>query len=135
MARLPRIAAAALLLALVSSIPAQASGRSVSESATAGQVTAQLTQQRTPSRLAGDRFAYEFTAYAFSVLPVRVWHYSAGTLTDVTRSFPRLAAADAKRNLRGYRQERRDPEGDVRGALAAYVADEYLLGHRAVGWR
>jgi hypothetical protein len=53
----------------------------------------------------------------------------------VTRSFPHAVAGDARFYLRAYRQERHDPEGDVRGALAAYVADEYLLGTPAKGWR
>jgi hypothetical protein len=41
---------------------------------------------------------------------------------------------DRGRLLRAYRSLRRRHE-DVRGVLAAYVADSYLLGQRAKGWR
>ncbi|MGZ4202529.1 MAG: FG-GAP repeat domain-containing protein, partial [Thermoleophilaceae bacterium] len=72
-----------------------------------------------------DRFAYEFTDYADSSFPPAVWSYRAGKLSDVTRSYPKLATADATRQLRLYRRERK--VRDVRGVVAAYVADAYLL--------
>ncbi len=78
-----------------------------------------------------DRFAYEFTDYADSAFPPAIWSYRAGKLNDVTRSFPTLIAADAKRDLRLYRRERR--VRDMRGVVAAYVADEYLLNRGSKG--
>jgi hypothetical protein len=83
-----------------------------------------------------DRFAYAFTSYAESRFPPRIWRYRAGKLVDVTRRFPRVVRADARRLIRalpGYRRQRLD----VRGFLAAYQADNYLLGRRqaARGWR
>jgi hypothetical protein len=85
-------------------------------------------------RSADDRFAYAFTSFAASVFPVRVWRFDRGLLFDVTRHFPALVAGDARSNwhlyLR-YRQER----SDVRGVLAAWLADEYLLGRAEEGWR
>lgn len=82
-----------------------------------------------------DRFAYAFTAYAFSADPIRIWHFERGRRLDVTRAFPTLVARDAARLLALYRRTRRSRYPEVRGVLAAYVADQYLLGRPAVGWR
>ena len=79
-----------------------------------------------------DRFAYVFTAYAASWFPPQIWQFRAGVLNNVTRSYPKIVRADAKRALRTYRHEKKV---DVRGVLAGYVADEYLLGHGATGWK
>jgi hypothetical protein len=84
---------------------------------------------------ADDRFAYAFTCYACSLLPIQIWHYRSGALVDVTRAFPRQVRADASRSWRLYLRERRRRDGDVRGILAAYLADKYLLGTQADGWR
>jgi hypothetical protein len=81
-----------------------------------------------------DRFAYVFTAYAEDWFPPRVFDYKAGKLTDVTRRFPALARADAKRALRIYHSKHRN-QLDLRGVVAAYVADQYLVGHGSRGWK
>jgi hypothetical protein len=83
-------------------------------------------------RSADDRFAYAFTSYADSVFPLRIWHYDRGRFLDVTRSFPRLVLADARNAWRTYLSARHT---DPRGALAAWLADEYLLGQQEQGWR
>lgn len=85
-----------------------------------------------------DRFAYRFTAYAFSILPPMVLSYGADregvyALRDVTVGFPELIREEARATRRLYRRARRD--GDVRGVVAAYVADQYLLGHKRAGKR
>jgi len=54
---------------------------------------------------ADDRFADQFTAYASSLLPVQVWRYDHGMLTDVTSQYP-----------------------------DAWLADEYRLGLGDEGW-
>jgi hypothetical protein len=79
-----------------------------------------------------DRFAYEFTDYADSAFPPMIWSFRAGALTDVTRNFQSLVKKDAARQLRLYRKYRHSR--DVRGIVAAYVADKYLMG-RATGGR
>ena len=81
---------------------------------------------------ADDRFNYAFTAYAFSRAPIRVLSYDRGRLRDVTRRFAGAIAADAAAQLRVYRT--RQARADARGVLAAYVADEALLGHPERGW-
>jgi hypothetical protein len=77
------------------------------------------------------RFASAFTAYVFSGFPVQVWRFTGSGFANVTRSFPALVKRDARRFLRRYRAlgERED----ARGVLAAYAADQYLLGQGKVG--
>ncbi len=83
---------------------------------------------------ADDRFAYAFTSYAGSALPVQAWRYRAGHMTDVTRSFPALVRKDAAMLWKGYEQEPTGEDVDVRGVLAAWMADQYLLGQQDAGW-
>ena len=82
-----------------------------------------------------DRFAYAFSAYAASFFPIRVWKFRQGRMTDATRRFPALIARDARRLWREYLRVRRMRAADVRGVLAAYLADKYLLREQAHGWR
>ena len=85
-------------------------------------------------------FAYAFASYAGSAFPPKILRYEgntatgASTLTDVTRRFPAVVRADAAR-LRTIIRKAKPRKGfyEYQGALAAYVADEYLLGHGSVG--
>jgi subtilisin-like proprotein convertase family protein len=90
---------------------------------------------RTELQSADDRFAYAFAAYAFSLEPIQLWHYDRGRLIDVTRSFPRLVERDAGGLWSLYLRTRRSQYPEVRGILAAYLADLYLLGREDEGWR
>jgi hypothetical protein len=76
---------------------------------------------------ADDRFAYEFTAYAYSGLPLQVWSFREGRFADVTRQFPTAIAADAARQFKGFLANRR--QGYGLGLIAAWAADQELLGH------
>jgi hypothetical protein len=80
------------------------------------------------------RFAFVFTAFGFSRFPIQNWSYRGGPLVDVTRSYPRLIRANARSQLKEYKRFR-NRNYDVRGVLAAYVADQYLLGRAKAGWR
>lgn len=82
-----------------------------------------------------DRLAYRFTAYAASVLPLRILHFDHGHLADATGRFPGLVRQEAERLWRGYLRLRQDREADVRGLLAAWLADMYRLGRGREGWR
>jgi hypothetical protein len=77
---------------------------------------------------ADDRFAYAFTAYAASLLPLRILSLEGTRLVDVTRSYPAELESDARAAWRLYLQVRRGPTPDVRGVLAAWAADEARLG-------
>jgi hypothetical protein len=78
---------------------------------------------------ADDRFAYEFTSFAFSGLPLAIWRFRDGRFVDVTHAFPGLIAADAGRQYKAYLANRR--QGLGLGFIAAWAADEYLLGKQA----
>ncbi len=81
---------------------------------------------------ADDRFAYAFTSFAASGLPAQVWTIAAdGHLVDVTSSRPDLLKKDAAQWWDAYISYRGKPDGDVRGVLAAWCADQYLLGHKS----
>lgn len=75
-------------------------------------------------------FEYEFASFAYSGVPIQVWRFLGGRLHDVTRSFPRAIAADAANWYRGFVLNRRAGLG--LGLIAAWAADEYLLGRRSL---
>jgi hypothetical protein len=83
---------------------------------------------------ADDRFAYAFTSYAASVLPLRIFRLERGQLVDVTRRFPALIRREADRLWHGYLRARRDRGNDLRGLLAAWAADMHLLGRGQEAW-
>lgn len=100
----------------------------------AGYTLKDLDKDGTPELLTvDDRFAYTFAAYAFSLRPTQVLAYSRTPkvgLRDVTRSHPAVVRADAayiRRLLRRSLKSTTDEEADLRGPLAAYVAEMYLL--------
>jgi hypothetical protein len=79
-----------------------------------------------------DRFAYAFTDFADSAFPMAVWTINGvGHLVEVTRQRLDLVAANATTLYKGYLQDKRT-KTDVRGVLAAWCADEYLLGAAAM---
>jgi len=81
-----------------------------------------------------DRFAYAFTAFAFSLEPIQIWRLRDGRLGDATRSYPGAVAEHARQLWRLYERTRRGESGKVRGILAAYLADEALLGREGRAW-
>ena len=91
-----------------------------------------VVNRRAILQSADDRFDYAFTDYADSASPVQLWQYRPGRLVDVTRSFPALISLDAAHWWSRYLATRASTEDDdVRGILAAWAADEALLGDAA----
>src|SRR5262249_30274096 len=82
---------------------------------------------------ADDRFAHEFTAFAGSALPTQIWRYDHGSFVDVTRRFPGVTKREVATLWHGYLADRKQ-KLDVRGVLAAWAADEELLGHDDAVW-
>lgn len=78
---------------------------------------------------ADDSFAYAFTDYAASGLPIEIQTFAGGHFTDVTRSYPALVARDAAFWLKAFKGLARDHYSDSVGVIAAWAADEDLLGH------
>ncbi len=81
-----------------------------------------------------DSFAYAFTSYAASAEPVQIWRYERGKLSDITSGFPSIVRRDADDLWREYLDVRQQHQ-DVRGVLAAWLADEYRLGLADEGWK
>jgi hypothetical protein len=81
------------------------------------------------------RFAYKYGSNADTPRPLRIFNWDAGKLVDVTMAFPRLAAKDAADMYKGYLQYRKVKDVNVRGLLAAYLADSYRAGNGRVAWR
>jgi hypothetical protein len=80
-----------------------------------------------------DRFAYAFASFADSLFPIQIWRYESGRFEDRTRAFPERIRADAARQWRAHASLRRSGRS-ARGALAAWVADECLLGRCAASY-
>jgi hypothetical protein len=78
---------------------------------------------------ADDSFAYEFTDFAGSGLPIEILTFANRQFTDVTRSYPKLVAKDAALWLRAFKAQARQHYPDSVGVIAAWAADEDLLGH------
>ena len=82
-------------------------------------------------------FYYEFDAYAVSGAPLLVLVPEGRRLVNVTRHYPTLIAQDAKTWWSAYQQvqspNNEGPGGGL-GLLAAWVADECLLGNQRAAW-
>jgi hypothetical protein len=72
-----------------------------------------------------DRFSYAFASFADSRWPLRIFGYRQGRLSFLTASFPRELGRDATALWREASRGKRPNEG----VLAAWTADECLLGH------
>lgn len=83
---------------------------------------------------ADNQFAYAFASFAGSGMPLQIWQYNRGQMSQVTRRFPKLIYADATRWWNAY-TESKAQAGEVKGVLAAYLATKYLLGQQEDGWQ
>ena len=94
-----------------------------------------LNQDGVPEFLSYDtRFAYAFASFAASGFPIQIWQYRQGEMLDVTRQFPELIDRDAERYWQIY-QDVKTQQGEVKGVLAAYLANKSLLNQSAEGWQ
>jgi hypothetical protein len=78
---------------------------------------------------ADDAFAYAFTDYAASGMPIKILSFSHHSFHNVTRSFPSLIAKDAHEWMSAFDAQSGDHYQDTVGVVAAWAADEDLLGH------
>jgi len=81
---------------------------------------------------ANDVFAYEFTDFAASGLPIEILSFSNNAFHDVTRSFPTLIAKDARLWMSAFGAQASSHYQDTVGLVAAWAADEDMLGHSAL---
>ena len=82
---------------------------------------------------ADNSFAYAFASFAGSGMPIQIWQYERGKMSEVTRQYPKLVYADATRWW-NYYNESKTQDGEVKGLLAAYMGTKYLLGQQEDGW-
>jgi hypothetical protein len=66
-----------------------------------------------------------FTDFAHSPAPLQIWSFSQTKFRDITRRYPSRLTQDAARWLRAFHRQ----HGNGRGLIAAWAADEELLGH------
>jgi hypothetical protein len=76
---------------------------------------------------ADDSFAYEFTDFAASGLPIQILTFSGGHFFNVTRQYPKLVARDAARWMKAFNGISKQHYSDSVGVVAAWAADEELL--------
>jgi hypothetical protein len=78
---------------------------------------------------ADDWFAYEFTDFAASGLPIQILTFSDRHFSNVTRQYPKLITRDAARWMKAFNSMAKQHYSDSVGVVAAWAADEELLGH------
>lgn len=79
---------------------------------------------------ADDAFAYAFTDFAASGLPLQIFTFSPSRFQDVTDSYPALIRKDAATWRKAFKGMARQHYSDSVGVIAAWTADEYRLGKR-----
>jgi hypothetical protein len=80
-----------------------------------------------------DRFSYAFASFADSRWPVRILRYRAGRLTVETPSFPSEIGRDANALWHAAMNPKR--KAGNQGIVAAWAADECMVGHAAVAFK
>jgi hypothetical protein len=92
-----------------------------------------LDHDEVPELVGADpMFSSAFTAFAASSFPPMVLRWDAGKTDDVTRRFPGLVRKDLGVQRTLLRRTIRRHQ-DVKGVLAALVADQYLLDRGPAG--
>ncbi|NEQ77394.1 MAG: hypothetical protein F6K23_32915 [Okeania sp. SIO2C9] len=80
------------------------------------------------------RFAKVFSNRNNARLPIRIWQYRQGEMVDVTRQYPvQINTSASELWLEFY--QRSSQNQNVKGVLAAYLANKYLLGQKEDGWK
>jgi hypothetical protein len=79
---------------------------------------------------ADNTFAYAFADFAASAMPVKVLEFFHGVFVDVTKERPNLLTQDATKWFNIFTEN----SSNGLGPLAAWVADECLLGDGSSAW-
>lgn len=80
------------------------------------------------------RFAEAFTNYADSRLPLQIWQYRQGKMLDVTKQYPVQVYTNSC-ELWLESNKRLSENGEAKGMLAAYMANQYVLGQEVESWQ
>ncbi len=84
---------------------------------------------------ADDAFAYAFTDFAASGLPLQILTFSGSRFQDVTDGYPALIRRNAATWLNAFHHTARQHYADSVGVIASSAADEYRLGKVAAANR
>jgi hypothetical protein len=84
---------------------------------------------------ADDSFAYAFTDYAASGLPIQILSFDGDAFHNVTRSYPGLIEKNAKQWISAFDSMAHGGYADSVGVIAAWAADEALLGREQAAER
>lgn len=80
------------------------------------------------------RFSQEFKVYSPEQLPLQIFKYQFGEWQDVTRQYAELIKDHNSALLQEVTKRSRLKQ-DLKGVLAAYLAQQYLLGQSDSGWK
>jgi hypothetical protein len=80
---------------------------------------------------ADNAFAYQFASFAESAMPIKVLQFTGGHFVDVTGQDLGLVGADASKWWMAFNA---NSPGNRLGQLAAWVADECVLGQSTSAW-
>jgi S-layer homology domain len=81
------------------------------------------------------RFTFDFvSSYDDAAFPKQVLQYRQGEMFDVTRQYPDVVRENADLLWKEYLQ-RKAQNREVKGVLAAYLADKYAMGEGEEGWQ
>ncbi|MGL6138824.1 MAG: S-layer homology domain-containing protein, partial [Planktothrix sp.] len=80
------------------------------------------------------RFSQEFQVYSPEQLPLQIFKYQFGEWQDVTRQYTELIKEHNSVLLQEVNKRSRLKQ-DLKGVLAAYLAQQYLLGQSDTGWK
>lgn len=120
----------------VDQVFAASAGHYVKSQLVLGDPTASI-ERLVPSRplvfvTADDSFAYAFTDFAASGLPVKVLAFRGHHFVDVTNNYRSVVARDARRWWRAFVATAKSHYADSVGLAAAWAADEDRLGRFAL---
>ncbi|HEY9867427.1 MAG TPA: S-layer homology domain-containing protein [Candidatus Obscuribacterales bacterium] len=80
------------------------------------------------------RFSQEFQVYSPEQLPLQIFKYQFGEWQDVTRQYAEFIKEHNSALLQEVNKRSRLKQ-DLKGVLAAYLAQQYLLGQSDGGWK
>lgn len=79
------------------------------------------------------RFANAFASANPSVLPLQIWRYRQGKMEEVTKNFPAEIKTHSSQLWLEFNQGL-NQNREVKGILAAYLANKYLVGEEEAAW-
>lgn len=80
-------------------------------------------------------FLYRFSSYAGSFAPSKIFSLIDGKLVDTTAQYPETLRATARKMYQTILERQRNPDSEINGVLAGYVAQKALLGEFEEGWQ